>query len=337
MMFVIVLVTFTTIVVEAITVSAQINDNNEDQLVYTIQLATFPKDKKYIGVKYLNDLPSDIRSKSVLYPIGDYYALRYNPLKQRELLFDETYRLKDMGYTNAYIVQTSLTKFQEIQGVVVHKSSKSDLVSDSLENANESNKTKELTNYKYREILYLADSLNKTNQLIESMEQYEILFKSNKSNNVVNKNLFYLYGKTNNWERAKSNIVDIKRKDKLLYAYGLGALENYNVNLENELKPELCDDISGYVNLVLGVFKERQKNYQDAYNYYENAKNINRFDMFIMFAYARAFELIKKYDLAQKIYLDISLVKSDRYKNIKLQAHNRYIELKELSKLVTKE
>ncbi|MCK5111238.1 MAG: hypothetical protein KAQ94_06925 [Arcobacteraceae bacterium] len=343
---------------ESFTLEKENELNKGDRLVYTIQLATFPKNKKYIGIKFLNNLDENIRLKSVLYPIGDFFTLRYNPSTKRELLFDEVYKLRDMGHESAFIVQTSLNKFYKAQKETISNLKFNDVKEEkqsslkiyttvqeqTIKTVKISPKTKKntviekkLTKYEYTATLDAANKLTKNNQLIDSIEKYEILFKDRLTNKLVNKNLFYLYGKTNNWQKAKINIQNIKRKDKLLYAYGLGALENFNQNLENELKPELNEDLSGYVNLVLGVFKERQKEYKCAYAYYENAYMKNKFDIFIQFAYARAYELIGKNDFAQNIYLEISSIKSDNYANIKTQAYNRYLELKELARMKTKE
>ncbi len=292
----------------------------DNTIVYTIQLAAFPKDKKNIAITFLNNLPKDIQLKSAIYPTGNFFALRYNPSISEDLLYEELKELKGKGFKDSYIVETLLEKFYNAKK------------SKSIKQPTAHN----ISKYEYNSLLNKANKYMQNNSIIESIKTYEILFKSQENSEIVNNNLFYLYGKINSWSQAKINMKNTEYQNKLLYAYGIGALENYNQNLENELKEELSKDLSGYVHLILGVFKERQEKYDCAYTYYK-AYMKNRFDPFLAFAYARAYELIGKHNLAKKIYKEISTTANDKYIELKTIANKRYKELKELSRIKTKE
>ena len=57
---------------------------------------------------------------------------------------------------------------------------------------------------------------------------YEKAFRHKQDNDAINNNLFYLYGKTNNWPKASEKLCLLKKLDKVLYSYAIGALEiNY--------------------------------------------------------------------------------------------------------------
>lgn len=307
------------------------NSIDGDKIVYAIQFITFSKNKKDSALEFLDTLDEHIQSQTALYLNGELISLRYKPSISRELLLNDLEKIKDIGFEDAYIVESYLRKFQIKQEKLPPKNVYQDSISYSPFSQEKS--PKKLTKYEYKQILNIANKFKESSNLHASIEKYETLFDDSKDNEIVNNNLFYLYGKTNNWNNAKLNLQNINRKDKLLYAYGLGSLESYSKNLEKELQSEIDEDFSGYVNLILGVLKERENNFNDAYTYYETAYIKNRSDIYIAFAYARAYELIKKYDLAQKIYFEISAIESDRYIEIKALSLKRYLELKELLEL----
>lgn len=309
-----------------------------DRIIYTIQIATFPIAHEESAISFFQSLEESIRSKSAIYPSNGYLTIRYYPSESKKSLTNQLKYVHQNGFKDAFIANTYLNKFYNFQNKEYHeyreKSTKIPLANkpfkkEEIKKIDKPQKST-LSKYQYNILLNEANNLKNEYNLKESVKKYEQLYNFSQENSLVNNNLFYLYGKTNQWKKAKNKIDKSLDKGNLLYSYGLGALESYNQNLENELKDQLEHDIKGYVSLVLGVFKERQHNYQDAYNYYENAYRKNRFDLFIMFAYARAFELIEDYKKAKQIYFDIATIKSIKYENLRKISYNRYLELDNL-------
>ena len=308
-----------------------------NKYTYAIQLIALSSNREDMALKFLEELDKSIEEKTVIYEENGLITLRYYPSSDMKLLKGELQRIKKFGFKDAFIVKTLLYKLKESQKTLSYNPSNYSLIHSRNSETENYSQRKKLSKQEYIETLNSANKLKENNNLHESIEKYEALFYSSKDNKIVKNNLFYLYGKTTNWHKAKLLLRNFKRKDKLLYAYGLGSLENYSMNLEKELKSELGEDLSGYVNLILGVLKEREAKLNDAYQYYEGAYIRNRSDLYISFAFARAYELIQKYDLAQNQYQQITLDKSKKYPKIKAQALKRYTELKELSRLNIKE
>ncbi len=277
---------------------------------YEIQLASFLNlnDAKNLYFK----LPKDIKIKSNIYKLNKYYALRYgNASKSREILTKDLKRVRKL-IKSAYIVKidsNTLNKRIEFKSNKINK--KIYKIKD---------------NYDYVRVMAEANNLKNSNLLFESIKRYESLFKYNPKNLLISSNLFYLYGKTKSWQRVSKELYNLNNRQSLLYAYGVGAIESNDKNLEKNLKPFLYEDYNGYLNLILGVSKEKEGWSYQAYEYYKNAYLQNSYDEYLIYAYARACELVELYDLAKNLYKQLSQ-KVDIEKSIKDNSYLRYIEL----------
>lgn len=285
-----------------------------DKLIKTIQLYTSANldDAK----KRFDKIPKNIQNKTTLYPVSRYVTARY---LDDSLPFSLKKIIK-LGYKDAFIVNTSLERF--------NKYSKNKVEKDPIIKINL------LSSYDYNRIIKEAHNSKVENDLHRSVELYEKAFLHTQNNQSINSNLYYLYGMTNNWEKAKkylSMIESNSNKDKSLYSYSLGALAINNETLEKDLLPFLNLDISGYTRLVIASHFEKKEDISKSFDYYEKAYNMNKYDTYVTFAYARANELIEDYE--KSIYFYKLLFERNVRDNLHLQdkAFTRYKELEKLT------
>jgi len=309
------------------------NLNSSSKTSYTIQLISIPKSSIEIAKKTFNELPHDIKEKSVLYPLGSYITIRYlssdgvTPLKS--VLKD----MKKTQFKDSLIVRMNTNKYIKLlnknsnyeNNTIQHDSDDSQYSLSCTQQ--QSFKFEKLDNFQYTRILSNAHKFKSLNKVRDSIKQYERAFAHQQSNNAINNNLFYLYGKTNNWPKASEKLCLLKKHDKVLYSYAIGALEINNPMIEDELKDTLHYDKSGYIHLALGVYFERNEMYIKAHSYFKKAYDINRYDVYLAFAYARSCEIESDYKKAAFVYKMISDNREDRLLNLKQQAKQRYEQI----------
>ena len=300
---------------------------------YSIQLASFRKNNLNGAKVFLKRLPTTIKKDSVIYPVGNYYTIRYMISDSRNSLKKNLGMIKNSGFKDSLIIKTLVKKFQKQQNYTYSNTN----IPRAIESSKKPFKMVMLDTFTYSKILINADKLKNDNKLQESIELYEKAFGHKQTNQSVNNNLYYLYGKTNNWPRANELINLVDKKDKVLYAYAIGAIEINNPRLEAELLPVLKYDISGYAKLALGVYFENNKVSKKAHDYYTSAYDTNRYDLYLAFAYARSSELNNDNDNAKFIYKMISENRENKLQDLKQQAYSRYRQLEELKQMESKD
>jgi len=310
--------------------------SNNNTYSYSIQLYSFHKlDDKGI-VKAYNELPQEMKSNIALYPSGEYITFKYlNKREKNDFQKDGIFKKIKYIFDDAYISTVVTDRYKEY----LHQTKKRFIQDKEIENEDlhgytkaciqkQSFKLENLSTHEYTKILVDAHELKSTNQVIESIKMYEKGFAHAQNNSVINNNLFYLYGKTNNWPKAVEKVCLVEKTiSKVLYSYALGALEINNPMLENELSDYLKDDQLGYLHLALGVFFERNENFEKAHRYYKKSYDLNRYDMYLAYAYARSSEIQSDYKNALFMYGIIARNNDTKYINLQKQSIQRYEQL----------
>lgn len=308
---------------------------NNSKYSYSLQLYSFHKTDENGIINAYSSLPEDIKKHTAIYPTGEYITLRYlNKPSKKD--FNSIFKKVKFIFDDAYIATVTTDKFKEYLNQTKKRfENKEKIKNEDLRGYSkicvqkQSFEFQNLSTYEYTKVLVDAHEMKETNQIIESIKLYEKAFAHKQDNYSINNNLFYLYGKTNNWPKAVEKICLLRKKiDKVLYSYTLGALEINNPMLESELSLYLKDDKSGYLHLSLGVFQERNEDFEKAHGYYQKAYNLNRYDMYLAYAFARSSEIQSDYKGAMFIYGLIAKNNDRKYQQLQQQAYNRYNQLK---------
>lgn len=307
---------------------------------YSIQLITLSKTNLKRTKKLFNNLPKYVQERSVIYPVGKFLTIRYFIKKSSAELKNDLKDIKNHGFKDAFIIKTSLDKFNDIRskmGLDANNVSNTKHNIRDVKNSEKQFEMLKLSTFEYSKTLIDAHEMKNKNKLRASIKLYEKALGHDQTNLFVNNNLYYLYGRTNNWPRANQLINIIDNKDKVLYAYSIGAIEINNPNLERELLEVLKYDISGYTKLALGSFFENNKSYKKSHDYYKKAYDNNRYDLYLAFAYARSCEINNDTKNAKFVYKMISNNTDDNLHNFKKQAYIRYNQLNRLEQIENKE
>lgn len=291
---------------------------------YEIQLASF---LEFSDAKsFYSKLEDKLQNDSNIYKFSKYYAVRYGSAREkRNSLIDELKEIRE-SFKDAYLVKinsNTLTKRVEFKG-----NSKKDrsFKRESIKIDKPKRKVYKIRdNYEYSNLLVKADEFKNSNNLMKSIEVYESLLEY-KDDELIETNLFYLYGKTNSWEMAKEKLSKSYNSGAFLYSYGVGAIEANSKTLEKELKPYLSSDYRGYLSLILGVFHEKRGFTYQAYEYYKSAYLKNSSDSYLTYSYARACELVELHKLAKELYENLSRDEAVP-QNIRENSYIRYLEL----------
>jgi len=294
--------------------------NKGNNKMYSIQLGTF--NTKDQALSFLMTLDEKIKKESFIYEVDDYITLRYKISKKVRFLRNSLIEIKKLGFKDSYIATSIISKLEkpinDIKQTIKTVTTKEEIQVIK----------KKINRFNYTKILNQAHNYKVNMNFFKSIEFYEKAYNLIKNNNSANNNLFYLYGKTNNWQKAKIRLLEFENKDVFLYSYSRGALEINNIKLESDIKPYLMYDNSGYTKLILGYHFEMNNNLKKASYYYKKAYKKN--NIYLSFAYARFNEIIKNYKKAKFIYKYI-------YENIDTQsiilkdkAYKRYQELSKL-------
>ena len=307
---------------ESIDIQIETNSNIKTHM-YSIQLGTFYTVKQaHAFSMFLNDL---IRKDIFIYPVDEYITLRYKVENKVRFLKKHLQTIKELGFKDAYIVISKVDKLDKPNKI---KKDVFKIETKLINKKTQQKNQKKINRYLYTRILQQAHKYKKNGQLYKSIKRYEQAFEYVKNNISANKNLYYLYGKTNNWKRAEIIFLDMENKDNVLYSYARGALETNSQSLKTDINSYLSYDTSGYTNLILGYYFEKKNDLEKASYYYRKAYNRN--NMYVAFAYARFNEIIQKYEKAKSIYKLIYNNTDTQSKSLRIKAYQRYQELSQL-------
>jgi len=299
--------------------NSTISTNN---FIYTIQLQSFKRENTNETSLVLESMKLLVEDQDDLYiyPLGRYDTIRYKKSFSKDKIYEYLNKLKQKDiFKDAIVKKVPKERLEKY----LSRDKKNDTKDqeDSYQFAcikQQSFEFEKLSSYQYTNLLNQADKYKRSSMIIQSIESYEKLFASDQKNNIVNNNLFFLYGLSNNWPKAKEKFCLLKDLEKLIYSYALGALQINNPNLNEELNEVINEDRSGYINLVMAVFYERKENFSEAFRYYKKAYDLNRSDSFLTFAYARVCEIQDRYDDA--IFLYNLILQNTQDENIKQQS-----------------
>lgn len=319
----------------------QLNTTLKKQVkyLYTIQLSTFPLANVKSIQKQFNNLPDNIKSEAFIYPVGKYLTIKYSATENKKEIQKKLAFAKESGIRDSFIIRIPEEKYKKLvtnSNNVQNNIQKEEVPTTDKDTPlwciqQQSIPMIKLDNYEYSRALTDAHKYKKQNFTLKSIETYEKLFAHDPANKAIVNNLFYLYGKTNNWPKAKEKFCLLKRKDMAAYSYAVGALEINNPMLEEELESQLQYDRSGYIHLALGVYFERNEQFKQSHKFYKRAYDLNRYDLYLAFAYARSCEIESQYKKAIFIYNLISQSNNKKYENLIHQAYNRYKQLEKLN------
>lgn len=304
--------------------------NSSTKLSYTIQLLSVHKlSLKSLKVQY-NLLPKDIKENSVIYPIGQFIAIRYLSYDNISDLKPILKELRKGQFKDSIIVKANKKKFKRLLNKDTNTQPRNPNGYQLACVSKQSFEFQKLDNFQYTKTLLDAHKFKNKNKILDSIKMYEKVFSHDQTDRSINNNLFYLYGKTNNWPKAMEKVCLIKKPGKVLYSYAIGALEINNPMIEDDLIGILKYDDTGYIHLALGVFMERNESYKKAHDYFKKAYDINRYDLYLAYAYARSCEIENDYKKAAFIYKIIAQNGEDRFQNIKKNAYERYNQISKL-------
>jgi hypothetical protein len=147
-------------------------------------------------------------------------------------------------------------------------------------------------NINYNYLLYKADYFFQKNNLFKSLKYYKKAFKFNKNPQIAI-NISYIEGLL--------GLLPSIYTEKTLYAYSLGAIKtNNNETAKSILQNHLSLSKEGYLEYVLGYLYQNNKN--KSLHYYKTAVNKNPFNIYFIYAYARALDICQHYNKALKYY-----------------------------------
>jgi len=294
--------------------------SQSQQYIFTIQLATYSiKDEAKI---FYNSLPEKIKKKCHITRIKRYFVFRYDSNEKREELEDELVKIKNMGFSDAFIVKSPVWRvkksfdWQTNSKRRIKKEIVKRVKRDVKRVKNILNNYKNIDSFSYNRLLYEADKMMQMKNYEGAIKGYEWLLEYSKDKTFILINLFYLYGKTKEWQKAKSYLDYVKNPRELLYAFGVGALESKDPNLLEELGGWLKGDYKGYLWLICAVFLEESERLIESHLYYEEAYKRDSSDPFLLFAYARSWDIMKNYENARKYY-EMVLRSSEIDENLK--------------------
>ncbi len=298
---------------------------------FTVQFASYLSKEE--AKKLFDSLPKEIKKDSFVTKYGDYFVFRYANEQSREKATLHLNKIKNIGFSDAFVVESASWRVEKAINwqVETKKKIKKQIVKKAKKTLVQAKKSlkhyKDIDPFVYNRLLYEADKKVAQKDYTGSIKGYEELLEYSEDKTFLLINLFYLYGKTKTWQKAKSYLEYAQNPRELLYAYGVGALESQDPNLLKELKPWLNGDFKGYLWLISAVFLEDNNKLQEAYLYYEEAYKRDRSDPFLIFAYARSCDIIQKYETAKQIYKQLAYNSEDIDKNLKDIAYRRLKEL----------
>lgn len=246
--------------------------------------------------KLLKKVPTELKDETNLYKVGSYFKGRYfKNIPQNELQpFLST--LRETGFPDAYILQSTLSSMQE------------ELIENQNSNINIATNNQPIMNsiskFSKSNIIQKAESAYKRGDESEAILYYEMLLSSGQATEKIKNNLCYLYGKKGAWFNAKTLIDKEYYQINFLYAYAYGSVETHQETYYDNLSPYIMIDKSGMLMLLSGSYFEQKNDFPHAYTFYKMAYDINPTNPYLIFAYARSADLQNELSRAKQLYED---------------------------------
>jgi tetratricopeptide (TPR) repeat protein len=266
--------------------------------VYTVQL--FSAKGIDTAKKMLSKVPASLQDDANLYKVGNYIAGRYSQDKSYDKIKEILPKLRDSGFTDAYVLKTTLTHMREeiISKNPPQKQKKKRVIREKV--------TKEkISKYSKVDIIQKATLAYKKGNESEAMIYYEMLIASGYKTKKIINNLCYLYGKRGAWFQAKRIIDEESFRAKYLYAYAYGAVQTNQNNFYENLSPYIMLDKSGRLMLLSGYYFEKNGDGEKANSFYKMAYEQNPSDVYGIFSYARSEDMQNKKTKAKLLYKQI--------------------------------
>ncbi|MBT5934270.1 hypothetical protein [Sulfurimonas sp.] len=272
---------------------------------YAIQL--FSSHNATLAKKTLKKVPKELRSKTYLHKIGDYTTIRYARSLSYSKLKPEIEQFYEIGFTDAYIVETEST------------------LSYQKDSQNARTPKSTISEFDRSNILFKAQNAYQKNNESEAIIYYEMLLSSGNTNQKIKNNLCYLYGKRGAWFDAKAIIDKEQYYGKLVYSYAYGAVQSNQEEYYSNLSPYIMIDRSGRLMLLSGYYFENKEDSKRAHSFYKMAYEKNPTDVYNIFAYARALDILQD-KKATSLYKNI-LKKVDNIHPLYTTVYKRVFEL----------
>ena len=256
----------------------------DQKRVYTIQLFSIKRTLSKQAI--FHRVPRALRDKLHLHKVKNETVACYSQADDYKSIRNALHKVRKAGYKKAYIITTTRWYMPQKE-------------------EDTKDKTPKLSKYVISQMIVKANKAYKNADENRAMMYYEMLISGGvKSNNIKN-NLCYLYGKQGAWAEAK-NIID---KDhypaRLIYAYANGAVTTSQKSFYADLRDYILLDRSGHLDLLAGYYFEEKNNLNKAFEFYKQAYEKNRNDIYNAYAYARFLDILGKKKEAFGLYKNL--------------------------------
>jgi len=232
----------------------------------------------------LYSIPVNIRKKTHLVKTEKYYLAVYEGTPSLKQACENLNFIRKAGYKDAYVRKAKI----KVKTKKIRK------------------KNNNISKFQYSDIIFKADKAYKKGDYMQAMIYYEMLLATGSKNNKIKNNLCYLYGRIGAFEQAKEIIQNTQYPSRLIYAYAYGATLTQQDNFYKNLSKYILLDRSGHLLLLSANYFERKGDLQKAISFYKMAYKQNPSDPYIVFAYARAYDMQEKTDKALFFYKQLA-------------------------------
>ncbi|WP_200762740.1 tetratricopeptide repeat protein [Nitrosophilus alvini] len=270
---------------------------------YTIQIfsAKGPESTK----RFVSKLPAGMKENVMVFQSGKYYAVRYGYEHNLTRLKKILYKIKERGYKDSFLVKMKKSRLKEMikffeKGSVVEKKK---IVKTRITKNIQKNFNKPKNRKKTIFFLNRAHDFYRKGAFGKSLEFYLKAYNSGAKEEKTLANIAFLCGKTSNDKLFEKLLFNSKDKERLLYAYGAGAIESgFLENAKKILIKYRHTTYSGFCDLLLGLISEKEKDLPKALYFYKAAYKKDISNPFFIYSYARALDMAGDLEKALKIY-----------------------------------
>jgi len=297
------------------TIGIDKKQKDQNTTVYSIQLFAY---KSLQGAKIKFDtIPQNLKDKVALYKSGEYIVARYGAESSYEKMEKSLQKIKEAGYTDAFVAKTNSFSMKNNRIVTGDKTKKEITQNEKI--------TPIISKHNESELLLKAQEAYQSGDEMSALFHFEMLLDLGYENQKIKNNLCYLYGKRGAWLQAQKLIESEGYEGKLIYAYAYGAVESNQDNYYDTIFPYIAADNSGRLIVLSGYYFEKRGDMQKALSFYKMAYKKNPSDIYNIYAYARALD-IEQNKKAKSLYLE-ALKKIDASHQLYAIIKKRFNEL----------
>ncbi len=300
-------------------VENSVQEKKVQQKVYSVRFMSVPMDTP--KSKILHSIPKDLRADTKIVPSGKYLTAMYKERLDHDAIVKDLKYIRQKGYKDAYI--RSHKKFVKAEKEYKRAEKKSvktlrKEVAKKRKNSFQRDIIRpKISKFTNSRIVYKANDAYKKGDYMQAIIFYEMLVASGNASRKIKNNLCYLYGRVGAFAQAEEIINSSKHPAKLIYAYAYGAATTGQENYYSNLSKYISYDRSGKLMLLSGYYFEMKEQRERALTFYKMAYEQNPSDIYNLYAYARAEDILNHKKSALSLYKKITKladVSSEIYK-----------------------